>query len=137
MWIVFCQKHFGQRKRLKIPIRGCKRVKYRFNLFLFILFLSLRPYSIVWICVCHKKITHLDTFLIKLCSRSLQKNNFLVNISTKQTYFDQYWCHLKHQRLFHLAHQPCSPHPYTKYNYRVSRCHHFISPKKSLFLPFW
>ena len=38
-------------------------------MFLFIRMVSFRPYSIVWICVCHKKITHLDTFLNELCSR--------------------------------------------------------------------
>ena len=38
---------------------------------MFIRFASWRPYSIVWICVCYKKVTQLDTFLDKLCSRSL------------------------------------------------------------------
>ena len=31
-------------------------------------FVSLRPYLIVWICVCHKKVTQLDTVFKKLCS---------------------------------------------------------------------
>ena len=35
IWIFFCQNHFGQQKRLKIHIRGCKWVKYQCNLLLF------------------------------------------------------------------------------------------------------
>ena len=39
--------------------------------FFFILFLSLRQYLIVWICVCYKKVTQLDIFLNKLCFSNL------------------------------------------------------------------
>ena len=72
MWIFFCQNLFRQQKRFRIHIKGCKWVKYQYNVtsFFFILFVSLRQYLIVWICVCHKKNTHLDTFLNKLCSKS-------------------------------------------------------------------
>ena len=43
-----------------------------------IIFVSLRPYLIVWICVCHIKITHL---LNKLCSRNFYRLKIKIDIS--------------------------------------------------------
>ena len=70
-WVDFCHYHFGQQKHLKIHNRGCKWVKFLFYHFCIIkaIFnrLNLRL---------SQKITHLDTFLDKLCSSWPWKRGF-------------------------------------------------------------
>ena len=71
-------------------------------MFFFIRFVSLRLYSIVWMCVCHKKVTQLDTFLNKLCFsyffsdiELIEYQGFLVLIGLcydKQIYWSPRFC---------------------------------------------
>ena len=69
LWQKFCQNHFWHQNRLKINIKGCKWVKYQYNLFIFY------PYCITkaifnWLNLrLSQKSDSLDTFLNKLCSR--------------------------------------------------------------------
>ena len=86
LWFFFCcQNHLWQQK---CHIRRCKWVKYQCNLFLsFILFAALRPYLIVWIFVCHKKLTHLDIFLNKLCSSSAESARVACRYISIQTIY--------------------------------------------------
>ena len=60
---LFCQNHFGQQKRLKIHIRGCKWAKYQCNWFLFYPFCIIRAIFNRLNLRLSQKSTHLDTFL--------------------------------------------------------------------------
>ena len=51
-----------------------------YNVIIFILILSSRAYSILWIRLCHKKAGPLDTFLNKLCSRFTHSHSSHVTI---------------------------------------------------------
>ena len=53
----------------KFISEGVNESRINVTCFFFVRFVSLRPYIILWICIRHKKVTRLDTFLSKLCSR--------------------------------------------------------------------
>ena len=78
-WQKNCQNHFGHHQnRLKIHIRGCNLL----ICFFFIRFVLSRPYLIVLICVCHKNVTQLDTFLNKLCYTIVKMKRITYDISS-------------------------------------------------------
>ena len=68
LWQKFCQNHLQHSNCLKIYIRGCKWANYQYTFYPFIRMVSLRPYCIAWICVCHKRAGPLDNFSNKLYS---------------------------------------------------------------------
>ena len=87
MWFFFCRNHFRQQKRLKIHIRGCKWVKYQCNLFLFYPFRIIKAVFNRLNLRLSQRITHLDTFLKKLCSRPFKVSRLGYMFMTFESFF--------------------------------------------------
>ena len=83
------------------------------NCFFFIIFVSLRPYLIVWICVFHKKVTHLDIFLNELCSRCV-----VCNILSSDELWFMMHCEITDVNL-HTIYSICHPTSHKQARFKI------------------
>ena len=97
----------------------------------FIRFVSLRPCLIVWICVCHKKVTQLDTFLYKLYFSSLLWYSAFHILSFPKT--------LRLNCFYHLSRKWCWKHGFSGFKifYILWKVLEHINPLETPYFSSW